>query len=171
MERSTVRERHLVVETILDGRADAERAPEPPLAGLAKHVGAGVPEDLLALLVIEGQELELAAGLERAVEVPELLRVVVEARDDGALVQAVRDALRDLAGGGLPRNAPSGKSVSICPPFGSLVRAVGGGLLPDVAIGHRDRDGIAGLLGDLLVVLLLEPIETTRRVTSASPVP
>lgn len=37
------------------------------------------------------------------------------------------------------------------------------GLLPDVAVGHRDRDGIAGLLGDLLIVLLLEPLEAARQ--------
>ena len=71
-----------------------------------------MPEDHLALLVVEVEQLELAAGFEGAVEVPQLLRVAVEARDDGALVQAVRDALGNVAGGGLPRDAPVEACVS-----------------------------------------------------------
>ena len=62
---------HVVVEAVFDGRAVAEVAAVDALHGLAEDVGGGVPEDGLALFVVELDELELAVGLEGPVEVPE----------------------------------------------------------------------------------------------------
>jgi uncharacterized protein (DUF2342 family) len=66
-----------------------------------------VPEDLLALGVVEGQKLELDALLERALKIPKSLLwcAVVETSNDGALEQALADVARNVGGASDPRLA------------------------------------------------------------------
>ena len=67
-----VRAVHVLVEAGLDGRPVEEVAAVDPLHGLAEHVGRAVPEDVLALLVIELYQLQPGRGLQGSVQVPHL---------------------------------------------------------------------------------------------------
>lgn len=58
-----------------------------------------MPEDLLALGVFEVQELQLAALLERPLQIPE---VTVDLRDNSALEQALGNLASNRGGSGLP---------------------------------------------------------------------
>ena len=68
---------------------------------------ARVPEDALALGVVEVQQLQLAALLEGTLKVPQRLLgcVVVETSDNGALEEALADAARNVCRAGDPRLA------------------------------------------------------------------
>ncbi len=61
---------HVVVEAVLDGRTVAEASTVGELHGLAHQVSSRVPEHVLALLVVELQQLEVAVALQRSVQVP-----------------------------------------------------------------------------------------------------
>ena len=61
---------HFVVEAVVNGGTNAERAAESALAGLTENVSTRVPEDELALVVVEVEEFELAALLEGALKIP-----------------------------------------------------------------------------------------------------
>jgi hypothetical protein len=93
-------ESHLVVEAILDWRTNAEITSKSTLRRLSQDMCARVPEDLLALCVVEWQELQLAALLQRSLKIPKrLLRcALVQTCDDGALEQALRDVSCNVRG-------------------------------------------------------------------------
>jgi len=65
---------------------------------------ARVPEDLLALWVVEWQELKLAALLQWSLQIPQRLFgcAFVKASDYGALEQALADASGDVCRASLP---------------------------------------------------------------------
>ena len=74
-----VRAVHVLVEAGLDGRPVEEVAAVDPLHGLAEHVGRAVPEDVLALLVIELYQLQPGRGLQAlSYKCPGVMEVVVE---------------------------------------------------------------------------------------------
>mmetsp|Transcript_125980 Transcript_125980/g.268801 ORF Transcript_125980/g.268801 Transcript_125980/m.268801 type:complete len:371 (+) Transcript_125980:1069-2181(+) len=111
-------EEAIVVEAGLQSRPDGQVAPELPLHSLAEDVRAGMPENVLALGMVELQQLQPAAALKRPAHIPKdahlgarlcLIRLVVldVCCDallqglDGLLVEhlsrhdGVRKALRD----------------------------------------------------------------------------
>ena len=72
-------ERHLdvevVVEAVVDRRADAEPGLGPDvLDRLRHHVRGGVPQDVVAVLAVDGHALDLVAVVELVGEVLELAR-------------------------------------------------------------------------------------------------
>jgi hypothetical protein len=75
-----------------------------------------VPEDLLALWVVERQKLELDALLKRALKIPKSLLwcAVVETSNDGALEQALADVARNVGRAGDPRLALDELAVLEC---------------------------------------------------------
>ena len=107
---------YLVVEAILNGRANAKVAAESALRCLSEDVSTRVPEDLLALGVVEGQKLELDALLKRALQIPKSLLgcAVVETSNDGAFEQALADVARNIGGAGDPRLALNELAVFEC---------------------------------------------------------
>ena len=56
----TVLDRHFVEKALVRGRTEAEVAAIVPLSGFTENVCGRVPEDALALGVVEVKELELA---------------------------------------------------------------------------------------------------------------
>jgi hypothetical protein len=63
MEKPANMVAYLVVEAILNGRTNAQVATKSTLRSLPQNVCTRVPEDLLALWIVERQKLELAALL------------------------------------------------------------------------------------------------------------
>jgi len=63
---------HVVVETALDGRPVTEAAPVATLQGLAQNVGRRVPENGLGVVVVELEQFQTHALLQRPVQVPHL---------------------------------------------------------------------------------------------------
>jgi hypothetical protein len=86
LNRSLAWKSHLVIEAIFDWRADTKVAAKSALRCLSEDMCARVPEDLLALWVVEWQELQLAALLQWPLEIPQcLIRcALVQSCDDGA---------------------------------------------------------------------------------------
>lgn len=134
LNSGTIWQSHFVVETIVHWGTNAQRATEPPLAGLAKNMCAGMPEDKLALVVVEVQKLKLAALLKGTLEIPQCL--AIDSRNNSALEEAVGDALGNFGGGGLVR-------------FADL----------DGAIWHCDCDVLARSTGDFLLLFLVQAVE------------
>jgi hypothetical protein len=65
---------------------------------------ARVPEDLLALWVVEWQKLQLTALLQWPLKIPQCLIgcALVKACDDGALEQTLSNVACDIGGAGDP---------------------------------------------------------------------
>jgi hypothetical protein len=101
---SLVWESHLVVEAILNWRTNAEVTTKSTLRRLSQDMCARVPEDLLALCVVEWQELQLAALLQRPLKIPKrLLRcALIQTSNDSALEQTLRDVSCNVRGAGDP---------------------------------------------------------------------
>jgi hypothetical protein len=101
---SLVWESHLVVEAILNWRTNAEVTTKSTLRRLSQDMCARVPEDLLALCVVEWQELQLAALLQRSLKIPKrLLRcALIQTSNDSALEQTLRDVSCNVRGAGDP---------------------------------------------------------------------
>jgi len=131
--RLGVGESHFVVETILDRGTNAQTATESSLASLTQNVSTRVPEDLLSLGVFEIKQFQLAALLQRAVQIPQLS---IDLRDDGALEQRLADSTGDLGRGGFPGLANE-----------------------DFTVGHSNVDVLARLLSNPCVVLSLDSVE------------
>mmetsp|Transcript_89688 Transcript_89688/g.274579 ORF Transcript_89688/g.274579 Transcript_89688/m.274579 type:complete len:434 (-) Transcript_89688:129-1430(-) len=150
----------IVVEARLQGRADGEVAAELPLHGLPQDVGAGVPEHVLRVRVVELQEFHPATALQGPREVPEhagrvgrlvVVRLVAvgghtllqrgdrllvhQLCDDDGVRQTLGDALRDLHGRGLER----------LPIFHR-------------AVWQLDLDGLPLLLRQPLLKLAIQPV-------------
>mmetsp|Transcript_15981 Transcript_15981/g.42318 ORF Transcript_15981/g.42318 Transcript_15981/m.42318 type:complete len:432 (+) Transcript_15981:1685-2980(+) len=152
-------EEAVVVEARLQGRADGQVAPVLPLHRLSQDVGARVPEHVLALRVVELQQLHAAAALQGPADVPEhallvlvllLIRLGVgghhlleglhlllvdQLGHDDRVGQALADALRDVHRRGL-------ESLAVL----------------DRSVWQLYADGLLRLGGDFLPVLLDEPI-------------
>jgi hypothetical protein len=122
---------HVVVEAVLDGWTIAEASAIGQLHGLAHQVSSRVPEHILALLVVELQQLEVAVALERPIQVPEL---VVDLGNHCIVGEALADLLGYLVRSGAPRLA------------GYLF-----------TIGQHDLDRL-GLLGRQLGLVLLHEL-------------
>ena len=157
------RHRHVVVEAawLVDRRADAQEALVAALECLAQDVRRRVPEGVLALGRVEHKELELAVGLERALQVP---RLAVDAGHHGVLCEAGRDRRSNVERRRLPRDSVLDGAVR----QRDLDRNVllgGAGLLLLDALPHREavrhvlgqREVVGGelLLGSTLAAALL----------------
>ena len=61
---------HIIVEATIDGWTIAQTSSIMSLHGFTKHVGAGVPENLLPFIISEFQQFYFAVLLQRAVQIP-----------------------------------------------------------------------------------------------------
>mmetsp|Transcript_109282 Transcript_109282/g.304636 ORF Transcript_109282/g.304636 Transcript_109282/m.304636 type:complete len:233 (-) Transcript_109282:8-706(-) len=170
-----VAEEAIVVEAGIQCRANRQVATERPFHGLTEDVSAGVPEDVLPLGVLELQQLEAAAPLQRPRQVPQdghLLSIgfrhglvsVIAVRCDALLQGLDRLLVEDLGHHHAVRQA-----------LGDAQRNVQRRGLEGLAVLHRavfqlHLDGALRLLGQLLLVLLvqlvpdLQPVLDVRRV-------
>lgn len=133
LDGTSIGNSHLVVETILNRRANAERAAVVSLTCLTENVSARVPEDLLALRVVKVEKFQLAGLFKRAIQIPEF---AINTRDDGTFPERLADIAGDLVRGDFPRLANT-----------HLTR------------GHGDVDILTGLLGDPCILLGLYSVE------------
>ncbi|KAI6760208.1 hypothetical protein HG531_013409 [Fusarium graminearum] len=93
--------RHIVVESrrILGRGTVAEVASEASLSGLSENMSRRVPEYLLSFGVVEVEEFNLAALLERSSQIPQL---TVNSGDDSALEKGLGNVPGNGTGSGLP---------------------------------------------------------------------
>mmetsp|Transcript_109283 Transcript_109283/g.304642 ORF Transcript_109283/g.304642 Transcript_109283/m.304642 type:complete len:234 (-) Transcript_109283:8-709(-) len=171
-----VAEEAIVVEAGIQCRANRQVATERPFHGLTEDVSAGVPEDVLPLGVLELQQLEAAAPLQRPRQVPQDGRLLVRRRFHCGLVVVVGvrcDTLLRGLDGLLVEDL--GNHHAIRQPLGDALRDVQRRGLEGLAVLHRavfqlHLDGALRLLGQLLLVLLvqlvpdLQPVLDVRRV-------
>ena len=97
-ERLAVGQVEVVVEAVLDGRADGERGPRVEAEhGLGEQVGGGVAERRQAPLGVGGDDLDRGAVGQGSGEVA---LVAVDDRDEGVLGQALADVGGQIGPGG-----------------------------------------------------------------------
>mmetsp|Transcript_16660 Transcript_16660/g.40842 ORF Transcript_16660/g.40842 Transcript_16660/m.40842 type:complete len:383 (-) Transcript_16660:188-1336(-) len=121
----------VIVEALLDGGADGEVRAVLQLQRLAQHVRGTVPVQLLALRVVEREQLQRAVRLQRPPHVPVL---AVHVREERRLRQLLVDGHGDVPRAG---HVPDS--------------------LLDASVGHDHLDGIVDVLrGDDLLALARE---------------
>mmetsp|Transcript_42518 Transcript_42518/g.68384 ORF Transcript_42518/g.68384 Transcript_42518/m.68384 type:complete len:378 (-) Transcript_42518:121-1254(-) len=122
----------VVIEALLDGRADGEVGAVLELQRFSQHVRGRVPVQRLALGIVEGKELERAVALQRAAHVPV---GAVHVREQRRLRQLLVDTHGDVPRGG------------------DVLDAV-----LDGAVGHHNLDGLGRCRGGVHLTTLAREV-------------